>query len=411
MSSPQPSLSPVATGQRIALLDVLRGFAVLGILVMNIQSYSMPGAAYFFPVAYGNLTGAHYWVWYLSDLLFSQKFMTIFSLLFGAGIVLMHERAQATGRGSAAVHYRRMGVLLLIGLAHAYLFWEGDILVSYALCGLFLWLFRRLRPSRLLISGCLLLLIGSAISCFFGWSTAYWPPESVAEFRAGWQPTPEMLAATIADMQGGWISEFRHRLPELLVIHSFYVPFFVLWRAGGCMLLGMAMYKWGFLTGRSPSRRYFVWIGLAILIGLPVSAFGTIRLFARDWEPVYSFFIGAQYGYWGSIPIALGWISAVVLLYRRGVWSALTGRLAAVGRMALTNYVMQTLICTTLFYGRGLGLFGEVERVGQIGIVFAIWILQLWYSPLWLRRFRFGPAEWLWRSAVYRRWQPLRRLV
>jgi len=138
-----PRLSPVAATERIQSLDVLRGFAVLGILVMNIRTFAMPPATYFFPGAYGDLEGINYWVWYFSDLFFNLKFISIFSMLFGAGIILMHDRASAADRSWAGLHYRRMGVLWLIGMVHAYLFWEGDILVSYAVCGLLCFYFAR----------------------------------------------------------------------------------------------------------------------------------------------------------------------------------------------------------------------------------------------------------------------------
>ncbi len=401
-------LAPVTGRERIEALDVLRGFALLGILVMNIQSYAMPGAAYFFPVAYGDLTGANYWVWFLSELLARRKFMTIFSMLFGAGIILMNSRAEDAGRGWAGLHYRRMGLLWLIGMGHAYLFWDGDILVCYAICGLFLFLFRRVRPRRLLLAGLAFLLLGSLLSLLSGWSTRYWPQESLDSFRGDWLPSEEMLGEEIAQMRGGWRSEITHRAPHVLMIHLFWSPFHLLWRAGGCMLLGMALFKWGLFSGRGSRRLYVTFITLALLAGLPLTIYGTQRQEASGWEPVYSFFTGNQYAYWASLLVALGWVGLVMLLYHRAVWRPLAERLAAVGRMALTNYLVQTVICTTLFCGHGFGLFGKVERLGQAGIVLAIWVVQLVYSPVWLRHFRFGPAEWLWRSLSYRKRQVLR---
>jgi len=399
----------VAGEDRIVALDVLRGAAVLGILVMNIQGYSMIHAAYFFPTAFGDLSGANYWVWYLSDLLFSQKFITIFSLLFGAGIVLMNERAAATRRGFAGLHYRRMAWLLVIGLLHTYLLWDGDILVSYALCGLVVFLFRRVRPGRLLVSSLAFLLIGSGLMCLGGWSSQFWGPEALADFHAEFLPGADQVAAELANWRRGWQGEWAERWPASFQMHTQIFPFYMFWRAGGTMLLGMALFKWGFLGGRKSGRLYGGLIAAALLIGLPLNALGTHRQVAADWEPVYSFFIASQYGYWASFLIALGWISAILLVWRQRLWPGLCSRFAAAGRLALTNYLLQTLICTTLFYGHGLGLIGRVSRVGQVGIVIGIWILQLALSPVWLRHFRFGPAEWLWRSLSYRRWQPLRR--
>jgi uncharacterized protein len=407
--STNPDLLPVPTTDRIANMDVLRGFAVLGILVMNIQSYAMVHAAYFFPTAYGDLTGPNYWVWFLSNLLANQKFMTIFSMLFGAGIVLMHERVTARGQGLAGLHYRRMAYLLLFGLIHAYLLWEGDILVAYALCGLFVFLLRRLRPSNLLLAGLLMLAIGSSLSCLAGWSSQYWSAEALQEFRHDFLPSPEAIADELANWRSGWRGEFAERVPTSIEMHVVVFPFYMLWRAGGCMLLGMALFKWGLLKGQASRRTYWWLIGLALGIGLPLTAWGGYRRSLDGWEPVHSFFHATQYGWWASLLIALGWISGIMLLCRSRRWPQLTARLAATGRMAFTNYILQTVICTTLFYGHGFGLIGKVPRIGQAGILVVIWVLQLHLSPLWLRYFRFGPLEWLWRSLSYRKWQALRR--
>jgi uncharacterized protein len=406
---PAPVLSPVAATERIQALDVLRGFAVLGILVMNIRGYAMPSAAYFFPVVHGDLEGVNFWAWYLGDLFFNFKFISIFTMLFGAGVVLMHERAAARGRGWAGLHYRRMGALWLIGMVHAYLLWEGDILVPYAVCGLLLYLFRKVRARRLLATSLVLLVIGSGLMFVAGLSAPYWGEEQLAEFNDEWQPSDEKLDEELAAMRGSWWSEISRRAPNVLEMHLFILPFFMSWRVAGMMLLGMALFKWGWLRGTASARLYAMLIVFGVMVGLPLTALGIYRQMVSDWDPVYSFFLASQFGYWGSIPMALGYVGGVMLLLRANVWQSLTTRLAAVGRMAFTNYLVQTIICTTLFYGRGLGLFGSVERVGQAGIVVLVFILQLVYSPLWLRRYRFGPAEWLWRSLSYGRRQPMRR--
>ena len=161
---------PVTQSDRIVPIDVLRGFAVLGILVMNIQAFSMIGAAYFNPTAYGNFQGLNYAVWLISHLLADSKFMTIFSLLFGAGIVLMSERMESTGRKPTPVHYRRMVILLIIGIAHAYLLWDGDVLYAYAMCGILVFLFRRLKPTTLIVFGLVVIAIGSLLALFSQWS-------------------------------------------------------------------------------------------------------------------------------------------------------------------------------------------------------------------------------------------------
>jgi uncharacterized protein len=408
MSTEPHRLAPVARDERLAQLDALRGFALLGILVMNIQSFSMPGPAYFFPTAYGDLSGANYWVWYLSEILARRKFMALFSMLFGAGVVLMHERAEAAGRGWAGLHYRRMGWLWIMGLLHAYLLWDGDILVAYAVCGVVMFLFRRVRPGRLLFSGLLLLSVGTGLMLMAGLSTPYWDEAALARFEAQWLPDRETVDHILESMRGGWLSEIRHRAPEVLMIHLFYIPFSVFWRAGGCMLLGMALFKWGWLQGRGSRRSYVTMIVLGSLVGLPSQMYTVHLQQTSGWDPAPSFFLYPLYAYWGSLLLALGYAGALMLALRAGLLAGLTARLAAVGRMALTNYLAHTLICTTLLLGHGFGLYGSVSRIWQAVIVAAIWAVQLAWSPWWLARFRFGPAEWLWRSLSYRKRQPMR---
>ncbi len=391
----------VAPTQREVQLDVLRGFAVLGILVMNIQVFSMPIAAYTNPTVWGDLTGLNYAVWLSGHLLADQKMMALFSVLFGAGIVLFAERAQASGGSATALHYRRMFWLLLFGLAHAYLLWFGDILVLYALCGAVVYRARRWSIMTLLIAGLLLLSVSSVIYLFFGWSLPHWPAEQLAAMSdESWQPTAEVLAREVSAYRGSWLEQMEVRAPTALMFQTFVLVLWGFWRAAGMMLIGMALYKSGILSARGPARVYVSFIAVATLIGLPLVAYGVYWNTGNEWG-LSSMFLGTQFNYWGSVLVMLGWIGAFSLVYQRGAFEWLTARLAAVGRMAFTNYLMQTVICVSLFYGHGLGWYGEVERSGQILVVFAIWLLQLWYSPLWLSRFRQGPMEGLWRRLTY----------
>jgi uncharacterized protein len=222
---------PAAESDRIVPIDVLRGVAVLGILVMNIQSFAMIDKAYFFPTAYGDLQGANYWVWCLSHVLTDQKFMTIFSMLFGAGIVLMTGRQEAAGRSSTAFHYRRMLGLLVIGLAHAYLLWYGDILVPYALCGMVVYWFRRLPPWLLILFGLVALVIPSLVMLAEGWSMPFWPPDNISQIpRRPRQPGPDELAETAAYL-GGWLRQFAHRAPTAFELETWIFVVWISWRA------------------------------------------------------------------------------------------------------------------------------------------------------------------------------------
>ena len=400
---------PVPESKRIPSLDVMRGFALLGILIMNIQSFSMIYAAYFNPTAYGDLSGVHRWVWILSHLLADQKFMAIFSMLFGAGIILMAGRAEASGRSAKALHFRRMLLLIAFGAMHAYLLWHGDVLVIYGMSGLVVYLFRRRSPRTLLILGIVLLAIGSGISLSTGLTLPAWPGTSRQQFVETWQPTPESIETELATYRGGWWGQMDHRVAKSLEFHTFVFLFWGFWRSGGLMLIGMALYKLGFFQLHRPLRFSFWAITLALLAGLPLVGYGIHRQFASGWDVTYTFFLGNQFNYWGSLFVSFGWLGLVYWLGAATSWGSLTRPLAAVGKTAFSNYILQTLICTTIFYGQGLGLFGRIDRLGQIQIVLGVWVIQLLGSTLWLRRFRFGPLEWLWRSLTYGKVQPFRR--
>ena len=401
---------PVTQQERIASIDVLRGFAVLGILVMNIQSFSMIGAAYLNPTAYGDLEGANYTVWLLSHVFADRKFMTIFSMLFGAGIALMATRREAAGGRPAGLHYRRTGVLLVIGLLHGYLLWYGDILHAYALCGFIVYLFRRRRAMTLLVIGLLSITFASAIAIFFGWSVQYWPPEALQNTMQWWKPTEEIIAAEVAAYRGGWVGQLPHRASTAIFFQTALFLIESLWRAGGLMLVGMGLFKLGVLSAKRSVGAYVAMIVVGFTVGIPIILYGVHRNFALDWTFESCFHFGAQFNYWGSLYVAIGWVGVVMLVCKLGIAPLLTRTLAAVGQMAFTNYLLQTVICTTLFYGHGFGLFGKVDRLGQILTVFVIWVVLLLISPLWLARFRFGPAEWLWRSLTYGKAQPMRRV-
>jgi uncharacterized protein len=401
--------APVAQSERIDSLDILRGFALLGILVMNIMAFAMPFSAYFNPTAFGNLTGANYWVWFFSHLLFDQKFMTIFSMLFGAGIVIFSTRAAERGRSAAAMHYRRTFWLLVIGAMHAYLLWYGDILVLYALCAFIIYPARRLSPKWLVTIAVFFLAIGSAISVMGGLTMHLWPPEAVAEITEVWAPGPAKIQNEIAAYTGSWADQLPHRVEASLDFHTGVFLKWGFWRAGGLMLLGMALFKWGVFSARRSRRTYLTMVIAGALAGLVLIFAGIQRNQAAQWDLRYSFFLGVQFNYWGSLLLSTAYVGLLMLFCQSAAGGWLKQGLRAVGQMAFTNYLMHTLICITIFYGPGFGLFGQVNRVGQVSIVFAVWVAQLLYSPLWLRHFNFGPFEWVWRSLTYWRLQPMRR--
>lgn len=402
-------IGPTRQKERIVSLDVLRGFAVLGILIMNIQNFSMIGAAYFNPTAYGDLSGLNYGVWLLSHLLADMKFLTIFSMLFGAGIVLMAERMEGRGQPPTSLHYRRMAILLLVGLAHGWLLWSGDILYAYAMCGFLVFLARKKKPRTLMVLGLLATAVASVWALFSQFSMPYWPEEAVAGMAEFWAPASHQVLAEVEAYRGGWMEQNAVRMPTAFMMETMVFLTNMGWRAGGMMLVGMGLYKLGVFGAGFPARVYRRMIAAALFVGLPLILGGVWYQEATRWRLETGFFGGTQFNYWGSILVALGWIGVVMLFYRRWKDSRLSRALAATGQMAFTNYILQTLICTTLFFGHGFGLYGSVERTGQILIVLAIWAFQLLLSPWWLARFRYGPLEWAWRSLSYGTRQPFRR--
>ncbi len=400
---------PTSQSERILSLDVLRGVAVLGILIMNIQAFSMIGAAYFNPTAYGDFSGMNYLVWLFSHLLADQKFMTIFSMLFGAGIVLMAERTEAKGGKPAPIHYRRTFILLLFGLSHAWLLWTGDILYAYAMCGFLVYLFRKRQPKTLIVLGLISVAVASATSLAAQFSMPMWSPEDLAGMAKSWAPVISQVTGELEAYRGGWSAQNEHRFMTAAEMETGIFLLAISWRAGGLMLVGMGLYKLGVFSASLSARIYKRMILAALLLGVPLAAAGVWYHQATDWALEVGFFGGMQFNYWGSLAAALGWVGVVMLFCQDWPGSRLHRALAATGQMALTNYLMQTIICTTLFYGHGFGLFGSVERTGQILIVFGVWAIQLLWSPWWLDRFRFGPFEWLWRSLTYAKLQPIRR--
>lgn len=401
--------SPTPVAERAQSLDVLRGVAVLGILAMNIRLFAMPQAAYFNPTAYGDFTGVNQWLYWLGNILADQKFMTLFSLMFGVGIALMNDRLMASGRAVIGLLYRRTFWLLLLGLGHAYLIWYGDILVAYALCGFAVILLRNWRARTQLVVGSLMLIVPSALMVLGGLSYEYWPPEAVEASLADWAPGAEALASEITVYRGHWMGQLPLRISTAVEFQTAIFLMFLFWRAGGLMLIGMACYRWGLFTAKASRTVYRRLVLLGLLVAMPLMAWGQYLNEQANWSYAESFFLYGQLNYWGSIGLALAYL-ALVMLWCQGLnWPGLRERFAAVGRMAFTNYLAQSLVCTFVFYGHGLGLFARLQHWQMGLVVLVIWFSQLLISPLWLKHFRFGPMEWLWRSLTYWKLQPFRR--
>jgi len=407
-NQPNPVIRPTQKADRYVQLDVLRGFALLGILVMNIQSFSMIDAAYLNPTAYGDLSGANRLIWILSHVLADSKFMALFSLMFGASVLLFTDRIEARGLRPWKRYYLRTFWLIVFGMLHAYLFWHGDILVTYGLCALVVVFFRKARPGVLLVLGLLVVSVASLLYGFFQWSMQHWSETDMVELARTWAPSLEEIDEIMTAYLGGWRAQMSQRVPASVEVQTFYFLIYSAWRAGGLMLVGMALYRWGVLTGQRSQRFYTGCLLAGLLVGIPLVSVGVYRNFAAEWAIEYSFFAGTQFNFWGSLLISLGYIGLIMLACLRGWASRLLHLLAKVGRTALSNYILQTVLCTVLFYGHGFGLFGKVPRSGQFGIVISVWVFQILLTHLWLQKFRFGPLEWLWRSLTYWKLQPMR---
>ncbi|KAA3656829.1 MAG: DUF418 domain-containing protein, partial [Chloroflexi bacterium] len=356
----------------------------------------------------GDLTGLNRVVWTLSHIVADNKFMTIFSILYGAGIILITKKLDENGQSSATLHYKRTFWLLVIGLAHAYLLWYGDILVTYALVAMVVYFFRKLSPRWLIGLGIVTLGLGMFLQLFTAVGMPNLPPELLAEFEAGWQPSAKIVAAETAVYQNTWLAQMTDRVPASIEMQTTAFLFSGMWRAGGLMLIGMALFKLGILTAQRSNKYYRNLLIAGFGIGLPVVIFGIVNNFANGWTLAYSRFIGSQFNAIGSIGVSLGYIAIIMLIAKSGRFEQGIRPFSSVGRMALSNYLFHTLAATFIFYGHGLGLFGQVERIGQLLIVLGIWSVQLIISPIWLRHFRFGPAEWLWRSLTYGKLQPMK---
>jgi uncharacterized protein len=226
--------------------------------------------------------------------------------------------------------------------------------------------------------------------------------------RPGFVPSDEEVQHEIDVYRNGYAGMLAFRAPQVLMFQTFMMFSFGIWRFGGLMLVGMGLLKIGLFSAERSARFYAACIAFGYGLGLPLVAYSAYDLSSHGFDFVYNLLIGGYWNYIAAILIALGHIGVVMLICRSGALPGIRARLAAVGRMALTNYLSHTLILTTVFYGYGFGLFGRVDRFAQMGFVLAVWIFQLWVSPVWLRHFRFGPAEWLWRTLTYWRLQPMR---
>lgn len=392
---------------RIHAIDGLRGIAVMGIVAMNITAFAMPFAAYDNPAAYGAMRPADLLLWAVNLVLVDGKMRAIFSALFGASLLIVSDRAAAAGRSPARVHYARMAWLLVFGLAHACLIWDGDILTLYALVGLLAFPLRRLAIERQLVLAGLLFVFGAAALALHyqaldALGAAAGRPGASPADVAAWRgvldqigrPSSPALAADLALHRGPWFDLARTRI-AIEPASIFQQMLFDGPETLALMLLGMAGFRIGFLAGRWPAgrmRRIAAW---AYALGLPPMAGMAWFLVRAGFPPLETSMLVNL----AAMPlrwlIAIGHVALIVSWFARGP-SPLKARIAAIGRTALSNYLGTSLILAGLFYG--LAFYGRLERWMLAPVMASLWIGMLAWSRPWLTRFAYGPFEWLWRS-------------
>jgi uncharacterized protein len=408
-----------AAPPRILPLDIVRGVAVMGILAMNIVAFGMPFQAYMNPAAFGTEGSADWVSWLVSFILIDGKMRGLFSFLFGASMLLVIESAEAAGRSSAAIHFRRMAWLFVFGLLHLYLVWFGDILTGYALIGMIAWFFHG-RSNRTLVRwGIGLLLVqmlifsGMAAAAFMLREAAS-APGAAAEAIAGWRElesgfgvlSAPQLASELALYHGGYGGILADRLKDNALAPLTGLLMF------GCetlayFLFGMVALRNGFLRGEWSAAAYRKMAVIGFGVGIPVYAL-LAWLIARDGFSVPMVFAVVMAATVPFRPLMVVATAALIIFLSRS-GGALTARIAAAGRAAFTNYLGTSILMTTLFYGYGGGLYGSLSRAELWIPVVATWVLILLWSKPWLDRFDYGPLEWLWRSLSRGSLQPMRK--
>ncbi|MGB5238806.1 MAG: DUF418 domain-containing protein [Flavobacteriaceae bacterium] len=433
MANKNGLLGPVSTSERIRSLDVLRGVALLGILLMNITGFGLVFMAYVDPTVQGGAEGYNLYAWLMNNLFFEGTMRAMFSMLFGVGMVLMTSRMIGRGGGIevADIYYRRTIWLLIFGLIHGYLIlWVGDILFAYGLWGLFLFPFRNTKPKKLIIAVVVLTLIGSGL--LYGkynkikeykmqyetartYSEGQELPKEVSEGKEAWEGIaaelkPEQVKITedTESMHKGYFDLVMFLAPINRMMQTTFNYDNNPWDILAMMILGMALFKMGVITAELKTRSYLIMMLFGYGIGIPINYYESNILLENNFSILSFFESGITYPF-GRIAMSFGHIGLVMLFCKSNILGFLRNSLAAVGRMALTNYIMHSVICAFVFTGIGFSLFGKLERHELYYVVFAIWIFQLVASPIWLKYFRFGPLEWLWRSLTYKKKQPFTR--
>ena len=425
-SSPDPAPRPVTQRERIPTIDVVRGVALMGILLMNIAAFSGPFEMYVNPLAVPGHRSYNIFAWVLRWVFFEGKMRAAFSMLFGAGVILLTERAERRGsRNVADIFLRRNMWLVLFGVLHFYFIWWGDILYYYGLTALlFLYPCRKVRFRNLIIAGALVLAVGVGSDVYFALDGIR--TRSQGEAAQALQAAGKKLTQAQQDALKKWTDELEHRKKQneadlkanrgsyldLVKSHLKWGPrvqatsyyMFGFTDVLGMMLIGMGLYRMGFLTGALSYRAYTWTIGVGFFLSIPINGIEAWGLIRDNFQPETPWWVLYQLG---RLTGAVAGVALVVVICKAGLVPSITRRIAAVGQTALSNYLFTSIACTAFFWG--FRLYGKLEYYQLYAVVACVWLLNLTLSPIWLRHFQFGPMEWVWRSLTYWKRQPMRR--
>lgn len=390
--------SPTLATQRIESLDLVRGFALCGLVLINGIDFGFGSTQLIYPLDYSEPDRA---LWAVVMGLGCGKFVTLFSALFGAGMLLFCERIEASGRRAASVYLPRLGWLLLFGMLHAYLLWHGDILVTYALTGFVLFWCRNWSAKVFAIIGGVLAamfviptVLGAVASHFVDFSQFSEGANGIMDsIRAEEEKETEALTRS-------WGEQMKVRALYAFVVQLLGIPLYLFWFAAMNMCFGMALFKSGFFTGGWSRDRVRKWTAITMAAGLPLTLGGYAVFAFVTPSPVP--LLWSYTALLAGMPlVAFGYAGLGVMWSERGDPGFLRRGLVAVGRMAFTNYIAQSVVLGLIYYGHGLGLRGQLDFREALLIVPAVWLAQMFVSVWWLKRFRFGPLEWLWRRLTY----------
>ncbi len=410
----QSRSGPVQPKERIEIIDILRGFALLGILLVNMDLFINPVETAVFPPDPGKPFIDKITYWFIRFLA-EGKFYSLFSLLFGLGFAIQMDRAAEKSVKFGGVYFRRILILLLFGFIHAFYIWVGDILMLYAVTGLILLLFRKAKPKTLIVWSIILFSIPVLMqsSGVVAVELGRMDPDAAAEIEKSLATQDSTYRANIAAgyevyPHGNFTEITAQRRKDMKFMG--FVSIILLPNVLAMFLIGLYFGKRKLLHNASENlalfRKLLRW---AIFAGIPMNIlFATLKISVSPIEPTPMVVLMITAMVVGAPLLCLGYVSMIVFLVQKQPGLNLLNKLAPVGRLALTNYLGQSIACTLIFYGYGLGFFGQVGTTVGLLLTVAIFLTQVALSNWWVKRFRFGPAEWLWRSLTYWKLQPMK---